>query len=185
MSTEIEAKLRIESLQELEHKLNMIGAEFLGEQLHTDRYFDDVSSSLKNGDKALRLRREVTGEREKTLLAYKGPKEKDNFKKRQELEVQVGNGKLAEQLLLALGYHKALTFEKKRRIWQVGDCIVSLDQLPLMGGFVEIEGPDDKKIADVQKKLRLANLPHIPESYALLIEQKLRQLDRKEREVLL
>jgi adenylate cyclase class IV len=78
-----------------------------------------------------------------------------------------------------------LVFEKKRRIWRLGQCEVALDELPLLGNFLEIEGPDDKKIANVQKKLELTNLPHISESYATLMEEKLHQLGKSEREVFL
>ena len=73
---------------------------------------------------------------------------------------------------MALEYEKVLVFEKKRRIWRLGDCKIALDELPLLGSFVEIEGPDDKKIADVQKNLGLADLPHITESYASLVAKK-------------
>jgi adenylate cyclase class IV len=76
-------------------------------------------------------------------------------------------------------------FEKKRRIWQFGGCEVALDELPLLGSFVEIEGRDGEKIADVQRNLGLSNLPVILESYASLMEKKLRQLGRKEKEVFL
>jgi len=174
MDTEIEAKLKVESLEGIEHRLIELGAEFLQEQVQTDYYFDDDTSTLKNSDKALRLRRQLTGKTEKVLLTYKGPKTKDNFKKRQEIEIEIKDADSAEKLLFALGYEKALVFEKKRRIWQIGECVVALDELPLLGDFVEIEGPDDKKIGDVQRDLGLANLPHIGESYASLIEQKLR-----------
>ena len=171
--TEIEAKLKVDSLQQIVEKLVELGAEFLAEQLQTDCYFDDAESTLKNSDKALRLRRQVTDNTENVLLTYKGPKVKDNFKKRQEIEIEIKDANSAEKLLLSLGYEKALVFEKKRRIWQVGDCVIALDELPLLGDFVEIEGPDDKRITDVQKSLGLTNLPHIRESYASLIEQKL------------
>jgi hypothetical protein len=40
---------------------------------------------------------------------------------------------------------------------------------------VEIEGPDDRSIADIQRSLGLADLPHIPESYAALMIEKLRR----------
>jgi len=183
MCIEIEAKLKVDSLREIEHKLAELGAEFLNEQLQRDYYFDDAGSTLKNSDKALRLRRQLTGKTEKVLLTYKGPKVKDNFKKRQEIEIEIKDADSAEKLLLSLGYEKALVFEKKRRIWQVGDCVVALDELPLLGDFVEVEGPDDKKIGDVQKNLGLANLPHIVESYAQLMEEKLHQLGKKQREV--
>jgi len=52
------------------------------------------------------------------------------------------------------------------------DCEVALDQLPLIGDFVEIEGPDEAKIATVQKSLGLTDLPHITESYASLVAKK-------------
>jgi hypothetical protein len=48
---------------------------------------------------------------------------------------------------------------------------------------VEIEGPAEKKIAAVQKKLGLSDSPHISESYAILVERKLRELGRTGKEV--
>lgn len=82
-----------------------------------------------------------------------------------------------------MGYNKALVFEKKRQIWWFGECEVALDELPLLGFFLEIEGPDAEKIADVQKNLGLSDLPPILESYASLMEEKLRQLGKEEKEV--
>lgn len=175
MCTEIEAKLKVDSLQEIAKKLAELGAEFLAEQLQTDYYFDDTNSQLTKTDRCLRLRRQLIGGQETIFLTYKGPKEKDQFKKRQEIEIEVGDSDSAEKLLSALAYEKVLAFEKKRRIWRIGECEVALDNLPLLGSFVEIEGPDDKKIADVQRTLGLANLPHIAESYALLVEKKLQK----------
>jgi len=183
MCIEIEAKLKVESHKEITEKLVELGAEFLAEQSQTDYYFDDVNTTLTRGDKCLRLRRQIVGRSEKFFLTYKGAKEKNEFKKRQEIEIEVGDGDSAEKLLSALGYEKVLVFEKKRRIWRLGDCEVSLDELPLLGGFVEIEGPDGENITDVQRNLGLANVPHIGESYASLMDEKLRQLGKEEREV--
>jgi adenylate cyclase class IV len=50
-----------------------------------------------------------------------------------------------------------------------------LDNLPQLGTFVEIEGPGEKEIEIVQKELELDSLPHIHESYAHLIEKKMKQ----------
>ncbi len=172
MCTEIEAKLKVDSLQEIERKLAEVGAEFLEEQLQTDYYFDDANSELTKTDRCLRLRRQMVGRTERFFLTYKGPKEKDEFKKRQEIEIEVGDGDSVEKLLSALAYEKVLVFEKRRRIWQLCECKVALDELPLLGNFVEIEGPDSKKIADVQRNLGLENLPHITESYASLVAKK-------------
>jgi adenylate cyclase class 2 len=62
--------------------------------------------------------------------------------------------------------------EKKRRLWQLGGCSVALDQLPSLGDFVEIEGPDENTITNVQQDLGLADLSHIGKSYAQLISEK-------------
>jgi adenylate cyclase class IV len=72
-----------------------------------------------------------------------------------------------------------LVVEKKRRVWRLGDCEIALDRLPLLGDFVEIEGPDDEKIADAQRSLGLADLPHIIESYAALVDERLHELGKK------
>ena len=50
---------------------------------------------------------------------------------------------------------------------------------------MEIEGPDGESIADVQKNLGMSDLPHIVESYTCLMQQKLRQLGKEQRQVLL
>jgi adenylate cyclase class 2 len=173
MATEIEAKLKVDSLPQIERKLSELGAEFLAEQLQTDDHFDDAIATLTKSDRCLRLRRQQVDGNERCLLTYKGAKEKSNFKKRQEIEIEIKDADSAEKLLLALGYEKVSLIEKKRRLWQLGGCEVALDRLPLLGDFVEIEGPDDERIADVQKSLGLADLPHIAKSYALLMKEEL------------
>lgn len=185
MCTEIEAKLKVDSLDEISSKLVELGAEFLGEQLQTDSYFDDHDRTLTKNDRGLRLRQQIIGKEEKVFLTYKGAKEKDNFKKRQEIEIELKNADPVIRLFSALGYEKELVFEKKRQVWQFDECEVALDELPLLGTFVEIEGPGDKEIADVQTKLGLVDLPHIPQSYAGLMEKKLSELGSEQREVFL
>ena len=173
MCTEIEAKLKVDSLQEIADKLNALGAEFVQERMQTDYYFDDANTTLTKADTCLRLRRQRTGETESWLLTYKGAKEKDEFKKRQEIEIEVTNADSVEKLLSAIGYSRALVVEKKRQIWRLGPCSVALDELPSLGCFVEIEGPDGQTITDVQRKLGLAELSHLPRSYASLMAEKI------------
>jgi adenylate cyclase class 2 len=110
MHTEIEAKLKVNSPQEVERRLADIGAEFVEERLQTDMYFDDADGSLKSSDRAIRIRRQRGGQEENTFLTYKGPKQKDGFKKRQEIEIEIGDADSAEELLSALDYEKALVF---------------------------------------------------------------------------
>jgi len=172
MCTEIEAKLKVDSLEEIEHKLTGLGAEFQAKQLQNDYFFDDVNSTLTKSDRCLRLRKQMVGKNESFFLTYKGAKEKSNLKKRQEIEFEIKDADSVRKLLSALGYEQNLVVEKKRRLWQLGDCEVALDQLPLLGDFVEIEGPDEEKIDDAQEKLGLSDLSHITESYASLVAKK-------------
>lgn len=172
MCVEIEAKLKVKSPAEIEQKLAKLGAEFLAEQSQTDYFFDDVNAALTTADRCLRLRRQSVTGSERFFLTYKGAKEKSDFKKRLEIELEIMEAESIQKLLSALGYEKVLVVEKKRRLWQLGRCEVALDQLPLLGDFVEIEGPNNEEIADVQQSLGLADLPHIEKSYAQLTQEE-------------
>ncbi len=185
MHVEIEAKLNVDSLEAVERGLAACGATFLGEIVQTDAYFDTVARDLTRGDKCLRLRRERIEQRERLILAYKGPKQPDDYKKRVEVELEVSDGEAAEALLVALGYDKALAFNKRRRLWRLRDCEVALDELPLLGTFVEIEGPDARTILQVQELLGLSHVSHTMESYASQIDRELAREGRNRREVYL
>ena len=184
MCTEIEAKLKVDSLQKAAEALPGLGAEFLYEQLQRDYYFDDADTTFIKTDRCLRLRRQLIGGEEKVFLTYKGPKQQGRLKRRQEIEIELSDGDLAEKLLLAVGYEKILVFEKKRRTWRLGRCEIALDELPLLGCFVEIEGPDEESITRVQIDLGLKALSHIVDSYAVLMENELCRLGKAQREVL-
>lgn len=185
MHEEIEAKLKVDSLEAVERRLRECSASLEREAVQTDTYFDTADRRLTRGDEALRVRREKTSQRERVILGYKGPKEQDDYKKRAELEVEVSEATVTELLLSALGYKKALAFDKRRRLWKLHGCEVALDELPLVGAFVEIEGPDSRAIARVQEMLGLSHAPHSMDSYASLIDRELTRLGRERREVYL
>ena len=84
-----------------------------------------------------------------------------------------------------MGYDKVLAFDKRRRLWRLHDCEVALDELPLLGTFVEIEGPDSRTILQVQEMLGLSHVPHTMDSYASLIARELTRVGQGRREVYL
>jgi len=176
---EIEAKIKVDSLDIIREKLKEIGAKFIAERSQEDILFDDADQSMIKADSCLRLRKQVSSEGTKFILAYKGAKEKSNFKKRLEIEIEVNDSDSTQELISALGYEKKITVEKKRDIWLIETCEVALDQVKLLGDFVEIEGSDEKKINSVQKSLGLEQSKHIPKSYAAMIMDKLNQDDKK------
>ena len=168
---EIEAKLKVESLEPVAQKLKQIGAIFGGSVFQTDHYFDDTSGSLTKSDRAIRLRCETRDAIVKNILAYKGPREAGEFKRRQEIQFGVDTTEQAMAFLAALGFEKSLIVRKRRKVWHIEGCEVALDDLADLGAFVEIEGPSEEKIAGVQSRLGLAHLPHIKEGYAALMRR--------------
>jgi len=179
MGSETEAKLKCDRHEDLRRALHDAGAAFAGDYLQHDAYFDDEAGTLTAHQSALRLRQEkredeVSGS--SVVVTFKGPLDPSRFKKRPEVNLPVSERQAAEELLAVLGYRKVLVVEKRRSLWHFGGCDVALDELPLIGRFVEIEGPDEDAISSVQAALGLDELPHIPQSYTVLI---LREVARR------
>ncbi len=176
MNIEIEAKLKVDSHKAVEGSLSKLGAHFLASQKQTDYYFDDSKSTFTKEDKCLRIRKESVHGKDKYFLAYKGPKQKSNFKKRQEIEIEISDFDKSKEILQVLGYRQAIVVKKMRRLWKLNNCLVTLDKVQSLGNFVEIEGPDNKQIEKVKNLLGLKNLIHIKQSYADLLSQKQKRI---------
>ena len=119
------------------------------------------------------------------FVTFKGPKQKGAYKVRQEIEFELSVSAIDNMagLFEALGYEKMLVYEKRRTLWLLDGCDVCLDEVPLLGRFVEVEGPDEGAIALVLKKLRLADRPHINKGYAGLMREKLDELSSVKTEI--
>lgn len=185
MYLEIEAKLKVDSFDRVEERLTEQGASFVSEMVQTDYYFDTSDGTLTQTDQCLRLRVEATQGDERLVVTYKGPKQVDDFKKRKEVNLDVTDAAAFEVLLEGLGYQRALAFDKRRREWKLNDCLIALDTLPLIGTFVEIEGPNSQVISEVQTMLELTDAPHVMDSYATQIDGALSRLESPSREVFL
>jgi len=182
---EIEAKLKVDSFEVVEGRLKDAGALFVSQRVQTDCYFDTAEPNLARTDQALRLRTESDADGRRLILTYKGPKQVDDFKKRKEVNLEITDAEGLKVLLDALGYTPSLAFDKRRSVWQFEGCEVALDELPLLGTFVEIEGPDSAVISRVRQALGLTEAPHVVDSYACLIERELDRLGSTQREVFL
>lgn len=185
MYLEIEAKLKVDSLDPVVRRLADCGRSMRSETVQTDTYFDTADRALQHTDQCIRLRCESSEDRERLILTYKGARQANDFKKRQEVNLEVQDADAVEHFLGALGYVRALAFNKRRRTWPMGGCEVALDELPLLGAFVEIEGPDSGTIARVQSTLGLDDRPHADDSYASQIAREMARLGLKQREVFL
>jgi adenylate cyclase class 2 len=173
MNVEIEAKFKVDALEPVEQRLQQLDAAFVGEYHQRDDYLDNKDGRLMHSDQCLRLRYDVGITQEHTVLTYKGPKQRHDLKKRLEIEMPVPHPESMLAILSALGYSSILVIEKNRRIWRLHECFVALDRLPVLGTFVEIEGPTGECIAEVQRDLGLSDKKHIAQSYAHLVREYL------------
>lgn len=171
MSIEIEIKIRARSHESVRAALRDGGAEYVSRVLETNRLFDLPDGALVKAGCGLRVRSVAVldGDGPEATLTYKGPREAGPLKRREELEVVVADAAVMTAILRALGYIERIVFEKRRESWRMNDCRVELDEVPLLGTFVEIEGPTEASIMAVRKHLGLADHAVEPQTYVALL----------------
>ncbi|MEQ9453488.1 MAG: class IV adenylate cyclase [Phycisphaeraceae bacterium] len=172
MPLEIEAKMKAVDLGALREQLRAIGAERLGESLETNTYFDTDDHTLKAHDRGLRVRisRSCETQEKVVYITHKGPRSHGGLKRRSEAEVVVASADEAAALLVELGYEPRLTFEKKRERWRIGETDVMIDTLPLLGDWIEIEGPSEAEVVAVRDQLGLEESPLVKASYVAMLQ---------------
>ena len=169
MATETEAKIRVADHEPLQARLIQLGAQPQGQQLEVNMYFDTADERLRQGDTALRLR--CTDK--KNVLTYKGPQTQSRYKQRLEVQTTVAEAQAMQAILQQLGFRQSLLFEKRRDSWLLNNCRVELDELPLLGSFVEVEGPSEQDIDRVLGQLELDKEDLINKPYPTMLREHL------------
>jgi len=177
MPNELEAKMKVDTFDSVRAALATVGAKRTGSVLETNTFFDTPRKTLVSNDSGLRLRRtrdDQTGAR-RFIITVKGPQQSGDLKNRPESEVVVEDGDDAKSVLEALGYSPTLTFEKRRESWTLDDCKIELDELPVLGKFVEIEGPGEKAVMAVRERLGMKDAVLIRTGYATMLAKHLKE----------
>jgi len=177
MPVEIEAKMKVDSLDPVRDRLKAAGASMIGEYLETNTFFDTDDRSLLAADEGLRIRRaedQSTGKQTITIT-FKGPRQHGKLKSREEIELTVNDSDIATRLLESLGYRRMMSFQKKRQSWKLGACRVELDELPQLGVYVEIEGPNEEAILKIRESLHLQDRALVKASYVALLMAHLQE----------
>ncbi len=184
MPDETEMKFAVSDHDAVRGALRAEGAEYLGEVCQTDRFFDTADHAFRAGDRGLRIRSverldgDAGAEKDvRPLVTYKGPRRGGGQAKvRPEHETFVGDAETLAKIFAACGLEPTLVLQKRRASYRLGDCLVELDELPVLGRFVEIEGPDEPAVQAVRDRLGLAREP-VGEPYAALAANACRELE--------
>ncbi len=145
---EVELKIPVRSLGPVSQRLQQLGATRRGTVTHMDEYYAHPCRSFQQTDEALRLRASfdgvlgpdaVTAAPSRVTLTYKGPRIGGRSKTRTEFDVGVTDMVSARSILLSLGFKHIATVTKHRTLYVLGDSVVTLDTVPELGSFVELE----------------------------------------------
>jgi adenylate cyclase class 2 len=156
---EIEVKYRVASHDGFSHQFSLMGAIPLEAREDADHYFNAPDRDFAQTDEAFRVRR--IGEQ--NFLTYKGPKRDTLTKTREEIEIPFEPGENSAdelvKLLQRLGYRSVTVVRKRRQLFELkrGRFTVqfSLDELPEVGQFVEIEIVADESDFEAARDLVL------------------------------
>jgi adenylate cyclase class 2 len=174
MPIEIEAKVRVEGFGEVRRRLVHLGADRLGMSLERNELYDLPGRELAERGCRLRLRT-IRRRGCAPVLTFKGPKLGGRFKSRRELELGVSDKATARRLLEAMGYRPYFSYDKRRESWRVRGWNIELDEVPLLGRFVEVETAGAREVEQALAALRLDGLKVITRGYMSLLRRQLRE----------
>lgn len=182
MSIELELKFRIDEPAGVRDRLLAAGAVRTHDELETNWILDTPQRALRNAASGLRVRSCMPrggAPAHPAKITFKGPATSQPVKRREEIEIEVGDAAAARHLLEKLGFHPAIVYEKIRESWALADCVVTLDELPHLGFWLEIEGPSEPAVRAVQRLLRLENAEPVRESYVAMAANAGRTTDAR------
>lgn len=182
MPNEIEVKMRPSDLEAVRCELERLGAEPRGMVLETNTYYDDAAENLRGGDRGLRIRvarpidpqthRPLPGRDAETIVTWKGPRQRSAMKVREEIEFTADDAEAVDALFARLELRPVMRFQKRRQSWRLERCRVEFDELPEIGRYVEVEGPDEASVETVRARLGLADTPIEHRPYLALLRDR-------------
>ena len=166
MSHEIEVKLKLSVQALIDAGLRL--------DVETPRHFEEnwlLDNEVKQlGEKWSILRvRDAGG---KGFLTFKGKSETNSqFKRREEIETELGNAQQALEIFARLGFTKWFHYQKYRTVYQAilpsGNHLhVMADETPI-GDFLELEG-EELNILEAVQCLKITPQSYILDSYLAL-----------------
>ncbi len=174
---ELEVKIRLETEERFQQVFQACQLLYGPPQSHVlqlDQYYDTPDGQLKDQDLVIRIR--SIGEQQ--AIALKSPciRLPNGLSSRIELEFMAADGNVVCQQLVDQGLHVRQSSEKERWMFVHKDLEISLDRLPFLGYFIEVEGPNEAAIHGVLHALKLPPDGAVLKHYGELMRDRFEEL---------
>ena len=152
---EVEVKAKISSFEEIEQKLDEIGATKTKKEFQEDIYFNSPVVDFAQTDEALRIRTTKENDNTNIFITYKGPKIDSASKTRKEIEMGIDDSKKCSDIFEEIGFKKVRTVRKNRQYYTYENFEISLDDIEGLDPYMEIEIglEDDEDYSEAQDKI--------------------------------
>ncbi|MBR0271151.1 MAG: class IV adenylate cyclase [Methanobrevibacter sp.] len=152
---EVEVKAKIENFQDMEKKLENLGAMKSKKEFQEDIYFNSPIVDFANTDEALRIRTTKENDNKNIFITYKGPKIDSKSKTREEIEITIEDSEKCSRIFQRLGFTKVRTVRKDRQYYTYKNFEISLDDIEGLDPYMEIEIAldDGEDYSDAQNKI--------------------------------
>ena len=141
MSIEVEIKLKIRDKNRLIESLRDVGFQQGDLVLESDVYYTSRHHDFEKLDEALRIRsiqNLSTGEKS-SVITFKGAKTDSCSMTRKELETEVGDPKIAREILESIGFTPVPSVEKERQHFYMQKITACVDRVKNLGDYLELE----------------------------------------------
>lgn len=132
---EVEVKAKIDSFEEMEKRLENLGALKSKKEFQEDIYFASPIVDFAQTDEALRIRTTNNN----IFITYKGPKLNKDAKTRKEVEMSIESASKAKDIFEEIGFKEVRTVRKNRQYYTYENFEISLDNVEGLNPYMEIE----------------------------------------------
>ena len=132
---EVEVKAKIDSFEEMEKRLENLGALKSKKEFQEDIYFASPIVDFAQTDEALRIRTTNNN----IFITYKGPKLNKDAKTRKEVEMSIESAGKAKDIFEEIGFKEVRTVRKNRQYYTYENFEISLDDVEGLNHYMEIE----------------------------------------------
>ena len=148
---EVEVKAKIDSFEEMEKRLENLGAIKSKKEFQEDIYFASPIVDFAQTDEALRIRTTNNN----IFITYKGPKLNKDAKTRKEVEMSIESASKAKDIFEEIGFKEVRTVRKNRQYYTYENFEISLDDVEGLNPYMEIEISleDGNAYDDAQKSI--------------------------------